>query len=542
MEFRRNKGGGYDYAANDSILFPPLDLIPTVHTIINDPILFRTFIRCLSTTATLLSSSSSDQSNPIVSSLSSALNVASTSSSSVGGGGTSVESTSSASLVNRNNRKRSMSLSVETSAKNMKFTNAFAASPTAMSTSRSTVNTSGSNISLGKPIFNVPVFVATILYSVLEYYDHWPAPLVQAYADDSFGPRVWVDHKLCILLTANLSLVHDDQIIMNELPRTSTACSDEERNLLLMNASIVAETFRNFQRSNTDTHDLQQKPTMVSSVKGKRGINVSQPQPSSSQSSFNFSRNNVQQQPTSSRQRTKTKPVGDVSSIDSETDEDALSVVPSNTMATYGDESSEFIESSELYREYMKRKRSTSIESTRSFEFQDYEEDQDSDTMEQQHKAPMDSAEIPSRHKSNTNAGVLIEDAYCGYPVEQIYIRSKRIRNRYYGKNLEAAHDAVVVSLQNRLNVKSKQNSSLLHCLPSFLGIPGVRSLVAAQLDKWLQSPALAGLARSLFSSTVNHIATIDPPLPEDILVIESIVGMKLKSNQVRHDFPPITS
>jgi integrator complex subunit 1 len=60
-----------------------------------------------------------------------------------------------------------------------------------------------------------------------------------------------------------------------------------------------------------------------------------------------------------------------------------------------------------------------------------------------------------------------------------------------------------------------------------------VRKLVAANLEKWLQSPALAGLARSLFISTVNHIKIVDPPLNDDLRVIDSIVGMNLKSNQV---------
>ena len=88
-------------------------------------------------------------------------------------------------------------------------------------------------------------------------------------------------------------------------------------------------------------------------------------------------------------------------------------------------------------------------------------------------------------------------------------------------------------ALSARLGEKVKQNSRLLSTLPAFTRIPRVRSLAASQLEKWLQSPALSGLARKLFSTTVGRIENVDPPLPEDISAIQSILSMSLKANQV---------
>jgi hypothetical protein len=120
------------------------------------------------------------------------------------------------------------------------------------------------------------------------------------------------------------------------------------------------------------------------------------------------------------------------------------------------------------------------------------------------------------------------------YPIVQENLNLIRIRQRYFGLNLEYAHFAVSSSLSDRLDVKSKQNSGLLQTLPSFTSIPSVRSLITGNLEKWLQSPALSGLARSLFSRTVNMMEKVDPPLPADLEAIDNILSMRLKANQVR--------
>ena len=118
------------------------------------------------------------------------------------------------------------------------------------------------------------------------------------------------------------------------------------------------------------------------------------------------------------------------------------------------------------------------------------------------------------------------------YPVPARHTRWTRIRARYVGVNLEAAYEVIGMALQDRVDQKSKQNSGLLQTLPLFTSIPIVRHLVTQNLEKWLQSPALAGLSRTLFTSTVEHMKNVDPPLPEDLQAINCILGMKLKANQ----------
>lgn len=155
---------------------------------------------------------------------------------------------------------------------------------------------------------------------------------------------------------------------------------------------------------------------------------------------------------------------------------------------------------------------------------------------------------VPSAPEERLNANDLssihppsslmsIDDPFQ-YPLQQRLLRSNRIRQRFFHKNLLAAHDAIFSSLSHRLDLKSKQNLNLLQCLPSFISIPSVRMLVASNLEKWLQSPALAAPARTLLSTTVAHLQMVDPPLPEDLKVVDIIIGMKLKTNQVRFHRP----
>jgi integrator complex subunit 1 len=119
------------------------------------------------------------------------------------------------------------------------------------------------------------------------------------------------------------------------------------------------------------------------------------------------------------------------------------------------------------------------------------------------------------------------------YPITQSNLDVTRVRQRFFDQNLFYAYDLISSSLLDRLDVKSKQNSGLLQSLPAFTPIPGVRFLIASSLEKWLQSPALAGLARFLFSSTVNQMKNVDPPLEEDLKTIDAVLAMKLKANQV---------
>ncbi len=112
------------------------------------------------------------------------------------------------------------------------------------------------------------------------------------------------------------------------------------------------------------------------------------------------------------------------------------------------------------------------------------------------------------------------------------------VRPRFFGPIRNIGYEFVAEALSSRLEARVKQNSSLLSTLPSFLIIPKVRSLTAGFLERWLQSPALSGLARGLFSSTVEQMKNIDPPLQDDISAIDSILSMKLKANQVSNVAP----
>ena len=112
-------------------------------------------------------------------------------------------------------------------------------------------------------------------------------------------------------------------------------------------------------------------------------------------------------------------------------------------------------------------------------------------------------------------------------------IHSSKIRDRFFGSNVALANSMIARALSHRLDLKMKQNSSLLSTLPVFLSISMVREMASSQLEKWLQSPALSGLARNLFSCIVTEIENTDPPLPEDVNVIHNILSMTLKANQV---------
>ena len=114
------------------------------------------------------------------------------------------------------------------------------------------------------------------------------------------------------------------------------------------------------------------------------------------------------------------------------------------------------------------------------------------------------------------------------------------VRPRFIGPIRNIGYEFVAEALSSRLEERVKQNSSLLSTLPSFLIIPRVRSLTAGFLERWLQSPALSGLARGLFSSTVEEMKNVDPPLQEDISALDSILSMKLKANQVSKVAPNV--
>lgn len=333
-----------------------------------------------------------------------------------------------------------------------------------------------------KPKFNEPVVAATILYSAFQYIDHWPAPLVKAYAADCFGPRLWVDDPLCQALVENLKMVH---------------CSTESESLPseseLEAAAIVAAAYRSGSMvngtGNSKEIGTQQGLVLEPPKKLKRQL--------SSTSFGSLSDISVQSKKTKTSNHVVDAPDG----------------VP-QLLNTTSDTSSG------------KRK----IEDCSS----DYDE---SPSKLSVHDVDHHSVAVDENSARTDGTGHGDEENGYRYPLHQLRLRTSTTRNRYIGENNDAARNAVVLSLIQRLEAKSKQNSGLLQCIPQFATIPGVRHHVSKKLEKWLQSPGLAGLARNLLSVVVDSLEIVDPPLKEDLDTISNIIALKLKANQVRQVF-----
>ncbi len=132
----------------------------------------------------------------------------------------------------------------------------------------------------------------------------------------------------------------------------------------------------------------------------------------------------------------------------------------------------------------------------------------------------------------NTNNGPLPANWWCPE-----IITLDKVRDRYFFSNGDFASKMLGDSLRERLDMKVKQNWGLLSTLPDFVVNATVRKITSSHLEKWLQSPALSGLARNLLSAVVENIGNAGvgyPPLEEDVETISNILSMKLKSNQVR--------
>lgn len=109
---------------------------------------------------------------------------------------------------------------------------------------------------------------------------------------------------------------------------------------------------------------------------------------------------------------------------------------------------------------------------------------------------------------------------------------SRRVRSRYTPGRI-IHDDTIADALQSRLDLKSKQNYRLLETLPLFLSIRRVRSLSSSYLERWLNSPALAGLGRTLLAKLIGAMECADPPIEEDVSVLQNVLALRLKANQV---------
>lgn len=327
-------------------------------------------------------------------------------------------------------RKRSLSVSAEPPSKQMKLANGMRR-PNAEHT---------------QPSLFLPGLACTILSTALAHLDHWPAPLVEVYAQDSFNQRQWVDHIQCKCLVDNLVLSH-------------TATIDGDNEVVLEVAALVADAYRGYEfgmrHKNPEAVDSPKRRSSWSSVSSFVPPSHSAPDDSDSGGEEHVGK-----------------------------------------LATGGDDSSSG-EDEELI----------------------------GDSRVLTHSPPT----------PNLERGKLGRNSVGRYPLHETKVSNwSRVRQRFFGHNRDLVYDIVGKVLAVRLSVKSKQNSGLLGSLPAFTTIPSVRKHVASQLERWLQSPALAGLARHLFSCTVQCLdGSQDPPLVDDLETIDMVLRMKLKANQV---------
>lgn len=357
--------------------------------------------------------------------------------------------------------------------------------------------------SCNRPQFNVRLMAATILYVAFEHLDHWPAVFVQAYSEDCFGLRVWVDEPACRLFVENLELSH-----CMESTNDHESMIDSQKEA---DAAAVAEFYEATTGKGSclvldmDTDSPAKKRGSISSATSQNSSSAqpnTRPRSMSTDSVDNLNKSERYNEPLISLPvSTMSQSVGHVDDSDSG-DEEEVAMATSIQIPERDDGGSS--SSGEEDEEVVIRAKSLS-----------------GDDSSVARSSPFSKAsELPPRLEPS-------------YPIAQQRLNFTKVRQRYFGVNLEHAHRAIAASLNKRLEIKSKQNSGLLQTLPKFACVPDVRRLITANLEKWLQSPALAGLARSLFAQTVSLMKNTDPPLPADLDAIENILLMRLKANQL---------
>lgn len=274
------------------------------------------------------------------------------------------------------------------------------------------------------------VLAATILYTVFQHVDHWPVQLIKAFAEDSFGPRIWVDDERCSAIVANF-----EQSI-------KTRQDDTDLSDATISAAEEAEKyFSSFVTQNAIGRSIA--------------------------ASTSFQK----KQPSAKEKRRLT----------------AGSKMDTDTSSSSGEE--EVLESEVL--------------------------------------PCLSMTSMPDKSHTSTDLSLRTIFSSSSPSDEQI------VRSRYVSCNVELMQEAISDAFEERLNSKSKQNSRLLQILPLFLQIPRVRVLASRHLERWLQSPALAGLARTLFAEIVKHVEKVDPPLFDDVEVVDNVLKLKLKANQL---------
>jgi integrator complex subunit 1 len=387
-------------------------------------------------------------------------------------------------------RKRSMSNLPDAPPTSNKLLKATHHSPVPASSSRPKVVLSVQqqhSVDSGRPTtISVHALAATILYTAFAHIDHWPAPLIKAYADDCFGARSWVDDEACKLLVDNLALVHASSAVGEDSALTGNGAAET----LQSDAKRVASAYAEFLSSSVvdiDT-DLLSDDSERNRIHRRGSFSSCGSLVGSRRPSLNTAASDV-------------SATNDLESSNHEVDGN----MDVKTTAISGSDSDASSSGDEDVQEVVVASKKQSTPK----------------------KSPSISNGTSDRESIIGSQGLAL------YPMAQTRLNLHRVRQRFFGENLSLAHELISSSLSERLDSRSKQNSGLLQCLPAFVSVPSVRERVAENLEKWLQSPALAGLARALFTSTVSNMVTADPPLESDLRAIDFIVAMRLKANQV---------
>ena len=333
---------------------------------------------------------------------------------------------------------------------------------------------------------NYSAFAAAIFYSVLQHVNHWPVQIMKAYAEDSFGPRAWVDDERCKVVVSNLEMSLKPNRCDECFDKTSNYVAEEVENYFCSLISPSEENASSPKQSlsalNKSAMPVQGSPSNNKVLHMKTQLDVAS-MPTSQQKQVSSKQKRKQMKPAQCSDESGSSSSGEEEVIESE----SSNILPLNKPQIAPSSPNGMVVDS--------RMSAVSL------------------SMSQQ-------------CSSSTPSPLHII-------FQQRYLTKKRVRPRYIGPNLDLAYEAISDALADRLNSKIKQNSRLLQILPSFVSIPRVRCLASRHLERWLQSPALAGLARNLFAQIVRHVRNVDPPLPDDTEAIENILKMNLKANQV---------
>lgn len=369
--------------------------------------------------------------------------------------------------------------------------------------------------------FDVAAFAAAVLYAVFAHLDHWPTELVKAYADDCFGARLWVDGEDCKLLVQNLALVHSPEVVHNAQDAGGSSSKTEE-------AQSYADYYAylvNLEPKVEDGNDNDDGNNSLSSSGSDSGEEECLVEVTAGTSG------------TTAAKATKDKAVADdesSSSGDSDSGDEEVLVNESGT-AGGGAPANPAAMALAALSHYQGTSLGSQPDAKADEEALSRPKivpNADDVSMEDTSLPIVSSVPIPEPVGHIDSASVALTPVDFP-PQEGKVLDLTPIRCRYVGPAVYRAHIAIGDALEQRLDAKVKQNSRLLSTLPSFISVPEVRRLSAGCLERWLQSPAISGLARPLFGALVQSMQLVEPPLKEDIDTIDCILSMRLKANQL---------